>query len=224
MTTFTRVQLNPARRQGRKYLTNPQALHAAVQSSFPSDAVARDQRILWRLDQRGHKHVLYIVGSEEPTAAHIVEEAGWGARPQETADYDRLLTRIQKDQEWIFELLANPTKTINRGRNKRGKVVAHLSIPEQLKWLQRKAESLGADFGSPEQPTFQVTESKTLNFKKLRADGNTWDRVHLVTARYAGRLRVVDADKLRYALLNGVGRAKGYGCGLLTLARSPGEA
>lgn len=219
MATFTRVQLNPARRQGRKYLTNPQALHAAVQSSFPSDVVVKNERILWRLDQRGDQHTLYIVGPEVPTAAHIVEEAGWEVRPQETADYDRLLARIQEGQEWNFELLANPTKTLNRGQNRRGKVVAHLSIPEQTKWLVGKAESLGVDFGSAEQPTFQVTESKTLNFTKMRADGIKRDRVHLVTARFAGSLEVVDPDRLRRGLVNGIGRAKGYGCGLLTLAR-----
>ncbi|KMY22944.1 CRISPR-associated protein [Actinobaculum suis] len=219
MSTFTRVLLNPARRQGRKYLTNPQALHAAVQASFPSDVVVRDERILWRLDQRGHQHTLYIVGPEKPTAAHIVDEAGWEARPQETADYDRLLDRISEGQEWNFELLANPTKTINRGRAKRGKVVAHLSIPEQTKWLFGRAESLGVDFGSAEQPSFQVTESKTLNFVKRATDGNSQHRIHLVTARFAGSLKVVDANKLRYGLVNGIGRAKGYGCGLLTLAR-----
>ncbi|MEW6927243.1 type I-E CRISPR-associated protein Cas6/Cse3/CasE [Trueperella pyogenes] len=219
MATFTRVQLNPARRQGQKYLNNPQALHAAVQASFPSDVVVKNERILWRLDQRGHQHTLYIVGPEMPTAAHIVEEAGWEVRPQETADYDRLLTRIQKGQEWNFELLANPTKTINRGRERRGRVVAHLSILEQVKWLFGKAESLGVDFGSAEQPTFQVTESKTLNFTKMRGDGTERDRVHLVTARFAGSLKVVDPDRLRHGLVNGIGRAKGYGCGLLTLAR-----
>lgn len=218
MATFTRVQLNPARRQGRKYLTNPQALHAAVQASFPNDVVVKNERILWRLDQRGHQHTLYIVGPEKPTAAHIVDEAGWEVRPQETADYDRLLERIHEGQEWNFELLANPTKAINRGRGLRGKVVAHLSVPEQTKWLFGKAESLGVDFGSVEQPSFHVTESKNLNFTKRGDDGRV-RHVHLVTARFAGSLKVIDANKLRYGLLNGIGRAKGYGCGLLTLAR-----
>lgn len=219
MTTFTRVQLNPARRQGRKYLTNPHALHAAVMASFPTDVVQTDQRILWRLDQRGNQHILYIVGPEKPTAKHFVEEAGWDTRPQETANYDRLLTRIAEGDTWTFELLANPTKSINRGHDQRGKVVAHLSIPEQIKWLQGKAEHLGVAFGSPDLPSFQVTESKTLNFSKQNAQSKRRNRIHLVTARYAGSLEVVDPEKFRKALVNGVGRAKGYGCGLITLAR-----
>ncbi|MDP9805888.1 CRISPR system Cascade subunit CasE [Trueperella bonasi] len=218
MTTFSRVLINPARRQGRKYLANPHALHAAVRASFPPDIDQSSQRILWRLDQQGHEHALYIVGPEKPTAAHIVEEAGWESRPQETADYDRLLSRIKQGQEWHFELLANPTKTINRGRDTRGKVVAHLSIFEQLKWLQRKSETMGVYLGPPDEPSFQVTESKTLNFRRSIESKN--GRVHLVTARYAGTLKIVDAEKLRQVLVAGIGRAKGYGCGLLTLARS----
>jgi len=34
-----------------------------------------------------------------------------------------------------------------------------------------------------------------------------------------GRLEVDDVELFRHALLNGMGRAKAYGCGLMTLAR-----
>ena len=35
---------------------------------------------------------------------------------------------------------------------------------------------------------------------------------------FDGSLTVTDPEKLRHALSNGIGRAKGYGCGMLTLA------
>lgn len=220
MTTFTKVLINPARRQGRIYLTNPNALHAAVRYCFPSDVDQTKERILWRLDQREHENVLYIVGPEKPTAAHIVEEAGWDERPQQTADYGRMLVQLTRGQRWNFELLANPTKSLNQGRDKRGKVVAHLSAYEQMKWLHRRAESMGVSFGPLDESTAKVIESKKLNFRKRGQSGKEGRSIHLVTARYAGTLEVVDVDKLRETLTNGVGRAKGYGCGLLTLARS----
>ncbi len=222
MTTFTKVLINPARRQGHKYLLNPNALHAAVRYCFPDDVDQSDQRILWRLDQREHEHALYIVGPEKPTAAHIVEEAGWDTRPQQTADYGRFLTQLKKGQRWNFELLANPTKTLNQGRDKRGKVVAHLSNAEQMKWLHKKAETMGVSFGELGNSTARIIERKTLDFRKTRADGSEGARVHIVTARYAGTLEVVDAEKLQATLVKGVGRAKGYGCGLLTLAQNKG--
>ncbi|PFX01250.1 CRISPR-associated endoribonuclease Cse3 [Nocardia farcinica] len=42
--------------------------------------------------------------------------------------------------------------------------------------------------------------------------------VTLHTATYEGRLEVTDPERLTTALLNGIGPAKAYGCGLLTLA------
>ena len=41
----------------------------------------------------------------------------------------------------------------------------------------------------------------------------------LQTITYEGNLRVTDADLFRKSLTRGVGRARGYGCGLISLAR-----
>lgn len=219
MATFTKVLINPARRQGRKYLTNPHMLHAAVMHGFPPDCDTSTERILWRLDERGHEHILYVVGPEKPTIDHIVEEAGWDVRPPQSADYDRLLSQLTKGQKWNFELVANPTHTIPVQGGKRGKVVAHSTAAKQLEWLHRKAESMGVSFGTLANSSAQVVGKKTLDFHRSRPNGERGNRVHLVTARFSGQLEVVDADKLRATLIGGVGRAKGYGCGLLTLAR-----
>lgn len=219
MATFTKILLNPARRKGREYLTNPHKLHAAVMAAFPPDLTSSEERVLWRLDQRGHEHVLYVVGPEKPTAAHIVDEAGWEARPQQTADYDRLLSQLVKGQKWAFELVANPTQSVSAEGKKRGRVVAHVGAGNQLEWLHKKADSMGVNFGALDESTAQVVGKKNLDFIRTRPNGERGQRVHLVTARFAGELEVVDVEKLRSTLVGGVGRAKGYGCGLLTLAR-----
>lgn len=219
MATFTKVLLNPARREGRKYLTNPNALHAAVMAAFPPDIDQSSERVLWRLDERGHEHVLYVVGPEKPNFDHVVESAGWDVRPAQNADYDRFLSQLMKGQRWNFELVANPTRTEYRGRDKRGKVVAHVSAPEQLKWLHKKAEGMGVSFMSDGESTARVVGRGTSDFGRKDSEGRKTSRVHLVTARFSGQLEVTDAEKLRATLVRGVGRGKGYGCGLLTLAR-----
>ncbi|MEJ5927026.1 type I-E CRISPR-associated protein Cas6/Cse3/CasE [Corynebacterium sp. H128] len=219
MTTFTKVLINPARRKGRSYLTNPHTLHAAVMSSFPPDMDLSTERVLWRLDKRDHEHILYLVGPEKPTAAHIVDEAGWDVRPQQTADYDRLLSQLVKGQRWSFELVANPTYSETVANKERGKVKAHVSAPKQLEWLHKKAEYMGVSFGPLGESSAQVVGRKTLDFNRTRPDGTRGNRVHLVTARFAGQLEVTDVEKLRRTLVTGIGRGKGYGCGLLTLAR-----
>lgn len=218
MATFTKILLNPARRQGRKLLTNPQALHAAVCACFPPDMNQNQGRVLWRLDQRSHENILYIVGPEKPTAVHIVEQAGWDTRPAQSAQYDRLLGQLKKGQQWYFELVANPTKSLRRGGEQRGRVVALLSAPDQLAWLHSKADSMGVSFGTLQESTAQVGERESISFKR-NFSAERSPKVHLVKVRYRGCLEVTDAEKLRQTLVRGVGRAKGYGCGLLTLAR-----
>jgi CRISPR system Cascade subunit CasE len=66
-----------------------------------------------------------------------------------------------------------------------------------------------------------ITARDRLSFTKNAS--YTGPRVSLATATYQGRLRVTDADLLRDKLLTGIGPAKAYGCGLLTLAPLPAE-
>ena len=52
-------------------------------------------------------------------------------------------------------------------------------------------------------------------FKKNREEKS---RVKLLAVTYEGLLTVTDADAFRKALVNGIGREKAYGMGLLTVA------
>ncbi|MDK8814241.1 type I-E CRISPR-associated protein Cas6/Cse3/CasE [Corynebacterium sp. MSK073] len=232
MSTLTKILINPQRRQGRKLLANPQAMHAAVAASFPPDVAHESGRILWRLDGGAHHHSLYVVGPEKPTDHVIVEQAGWDTRPGQSVEYDRLLNSLTKGQRWIFELVANPTYSQANG-GKRGKVKAHVSVEHQLEWLYRRAENAGFELApragddvsddersrwSVEEET-AIIERKTLDFRK----GNGNRRVRIATARYRGTLEVKDPEALRHTLTHGIGRARGYGCGMMTLARPMGS-
>ena len=62
-----------------------------------------------------------------------------------------------------------------------------------------------------ELPEVVVKDSQTIDFTR---QGST---VTLTSAVYDGVLVVDDPELLRTALLDGIGRAKGYGFGLLTL-------
>jgi CRISPR system Cascade subunit CasE len=230
MTTFSKVMLNPLRRQGAKLLTQPQAMHAAVAGAFPPDVSTTESRILWRVDRTNNSTVLYVVGPEKPSLEHIVEQAGWETRPGQSADYTRLLDSLKKGQRWRFELVANPTYSEWRD-GKRGKVKAHVSEKHQLEWLYAKAPSAGFELAPiPEEPDAdlgnweltdlpQILERKTLDFQKSSQVGKRRSRTNIVQARYSGVLKVSDADALRTTLQQGIGRARGYGCGLMTLAR-----
>lgn len=230
MITLTRILLNPQSRGGRRLLTNPQAMHAAVRASFPPDIDETDARVLWRVDRHENTHTLYIVGPEEPDRRVIVDQAGWATRPGETADYEPFLDRLMRGQHWAFRLVANPVSSAApEPGQKRGRVVPHVTAAQQEAWLAERAAASGFtltladenDAGVP--PSVLVTERRALTFSKDRGSngpsGGRRREVTLRTARFDGVLEVTDVDVLRGALTHGLGRAKAYGCGLITLAR-----
>lgn len=227
MTTLTRILINPQLRQGRKLLTNPHAMHAAVSAAFPPDIDSTEARLLWRIDRNRNENVLYIVGPEKPTASGIVEQAGYDTRPAQSLDYTRFLGTLRKGQRWRFELLANPTYS-KANNGKRGKVKAHVSVEHQLEWLYSRADKAGFALAprandavsederarwSVEDET-AIVERRTLNFRK----GENRRHIRIATARYRGTLEVTDPQLLHSTLTQGIGRARGYGCGLMTLA------
>ncbi|MEV5086000.1 type I-E CRISPR-associated protein Cas6/Cse3/CasE, partial [Streptomyces sp. NPDC056159] len=65
-----------------------------------------------------------------------------------------------------------------------------------------------------------VRDKRALAFDKSHStvQGGRRAPVSLVTVTFDGRLEVTDPQLLRRALTQGIGKAKAYGCGLLTLA------
>lgn len=214
---LTRMAINPARRQSRFLLGSPQALHAAVLAGFPPGTPTGTVtgRVLWRVDEeRDHVIWLYVVSPDKPDLTHLVEQAGWPTQAAwETRDYASFLGRIKAGQRWAFRLTANPVRTVTSedGISKR---LGHVTAAQQRDWLLERAGSNG----------FRVTETVNgvpdvvVSNRVKRAFRRGEKRVTLSTARFDGQLEVTSADALRLLLSNGLGRAKGYGCGLLTLA------
>ncbi|RRD03642.1 type I-E CRISPR-associated protein Cas6/Cse3/CasE [Arachnia propionica] len=208
---LTRTFLNARRAGARKLILSPQAMHAAVLSGFPPGP--EEQRPLWRLDSDDPlRPALYIVSERCPDLTHIEEQAGWPTQPTtQSAGYSGLLDSLGQDQQWGFRLTANPTHRVRSGE--KFKIYAHVTVAQQTDWLLSRAGELGIDFGNPESPDFLVTEHQS---KRFRRGGGT---VTIGTATFNGVLTITDPDKLRLALTQGIGRAKAYGCGLMTLAR-----
>lgn len=209
---LSRMYLNERLRQTKRLLANPQAMHAAVLAAFPP---GREDRVLWRIDRDGHRTALIVVSGSVPSFEHLQEQAGWRNEPSwETRDYDRLLDRLQRGQEYAFRLVANPAgiRSYDDGRKRR---VVHRSVPHQRRWLLERAERIGVEFlpaGPEAEPEILVSARSTLRFPRN-------DRtVTLGQARFEGALRIVEVDALRTALVEGIGRGKAYGNGLMTLA------
>jgi len=220
---LTRMEINPRRRAARRYLGSPQVMHAAVESAFP--AATAGERRLWRVDTAGEAVWLYIVSATRPDLTHIVEDIG---RPTttswETKDYQPFLERLEEGQVWGFRLTANPTHSGRRGPDAPDtQRFGHLTVSHQEQWLTERMTGWGARavVASPGEgealSSFSVMGREIVQFSHQR--GGARSRVTLTRTSYEGLLEVESAEKLRSALVNGMGHAKAYGCGLMTLAR-----
>lgn len=214
---LTRFEINAARRGAQKLLGSPQAMHAAVLSSFPPSEQA--ERVLWRIDSGSVHHRLYMASRREPDLAHLVEQAGWPTTETwMTRDYSSLLASLKAGQEWGFRLTANPTRSVRLGEKTRSQRVGHVTAAHQLEWFTSRTHQWGFDTTGDEGPRAAVTRRATRNFRR-KGQGVT-----LVVAQFDGVLRVTDPDALRRVLTEGIGPAKAYGCGLLTLAPTTSTA
>jgi len=225
---LSRVFLNPMRRETRNWSASPQRMHAAVLHGFAEQSTAN--RPLWRLDRGAHRYELYVVSADRPDLSHLVELGGWSTHVADIADYRPFLDSIRPGRRYLFRLRANPVRStkdrVDPGG--RGRVVNVGSREKQESWLLGRSGSWGfevpdnaADPHGAEgvvlgRRNLVLTERETLRFSKLADDSRL--QVTLATAQFDGLLEVTDADRLREVLVGGVGRAKAYGCGLLTLA------
>ncbi|MFI0990485.1 type I-E CRISPR-associated protein Cas6/Cse3/CasE [Streptomyces exfoliatus] len=255
---LTRFRINTARPGSRRLLSSPQALHAAVMSSFPTllptDGPGTDgQRVLWRLDQNARAEVmLFVVSPDRPDLTHLVEQAGWPAVATsdspgwQTRPYAPLLDRLAKGERWSFRLTANPVHHIRRTSDEPRKRTAHLTPIHQMGWLLDPDRQERSGFRILEKPDdkrllpagtthnkhphhgdryeLTVRDHRALAFDKSRdAGAPRKSQVSIVTVTFDGRLEVTDPAAMRRTLTGGLGKAKAYGCGLMTLAPLPAE-
>jgi CRISPR system Cascade subunit CasE len=111
--------------------------------------------------------------------------------------------RFARDQILVFRLRANPT--VKRDGKRHG----YLREEDQIRWLWRKAEEGG----------FGVVDVRVRPENSLTARRISGPPMSFLSVVFEGRLRVFDPERFLDTVRNGVGSAKGFGFGLLSLAR-----
>lgn len=205
---LSKIPLDPANRTTRELMTSPAKIHGAIEQSFQGDR----KRNLWRIDRFSEGYHLYLLSEEPPLVQNISINFGVAAQEQIlTRSYDPLLQKIQGGQIWQFRLIANPVKSVFDKNSERGKVVAHVTPQQQKKWLLDRS----ADYGfALDSDRFDVVKSDWKKFKK-----NGGKNVSLKIATFEGYLTVTNEAVFRNTLVTGIGRAKAYGCGMLTVMK-----
>lgn len=226
---FTRFQMNPQMRGSVRLAASPQRLHATVLSAFPPSAPSNPGgRVLWRLDTPSrHEWNLYIVSPRRPSLQQLQSECGWSEEESwRTAEYGPFLDRLTAGQKWTFRLAANPTYSVAGPRGSRGKRRPHVTASQQREWLLERANSwgfrvpelirTGASSPNSAAPSVKVSSRERLGFERGRGDSRS--QVTITRAQFDGLLEVTDEERLRTALVHGMGPARAYGCGLMSLA------
>lgn len=123
---------------------------------------------------------------------------------------------LRTGQVLAFRLRANPTKRLCHGVNGKGEPCDNVRVPlykegEQRAWLARKAEAAGFV------PVRVDVRRDPPLVDTVRGAVGESRRLTLASAQFDGLLAVTDPERLRAALEAGIGTAKGFGFGLLSL-------
>jgi CRISPR system Cascade subunit CasE len=186
-----------------KNVRNPYDWHRALWRLFP-DQPEQQRTFLFRIEQqRPGQGAQVLMQSETPPSPYDAEVRVVAAPKQVD------LSMLSQGLSLRFMLTANVIKTIRDVKDPERAVRVPLIKEEQrLEWLQRK---LG---GSAVLESVQITSNPPLFFKRRERAGK------LVAVTFEGRLQLSDPVAFQQLVQHGVGPAKSFGCGMLSIARA----
>lgn len=204
---LSRVQIDTDNRRKIRNLTHLGAYHDWVERSFPSE-IAKEERTrkLWRIDHLHGKEYLLIVSKEKPALAEFCRYGVEGSAASK--DYDILLEKLKVGMKCRFRVVLNPVVAVSAGLGKRGRIMPHVTVQQQMDYLKARAESQGfslTDGG------YDITERDYAVWRK----GNK--RIRLSRVAYEGVLAITDIELFHRLLTEGMGKKKAYGFGMMTV-------
>ena len=201
--------LNPRCREARTDLSDPYELHRTLSRAFPDQSEGGAGDVLWRLDvdRRSGMSSVLVQSSLPPRWENITQRSPEYFALRE-AGRDALKTRELPALQFVagqcfhFRLRANPTV------KREGKRHGLLTEEEQSNWLVRKGGNHG----------FRLLNVRVVSEppRESREKGRS---MKFASVLFDGQLCVTDPDQFAAAWREGIGSAKGFGFGLLSIAR-----
>lgn len=199
---LSQLSLNVQSPEARRDLLNPYELHRTLLSVF--DTTRQEAGVLYRVEG-GHDGPRALVQS--------VSRGEWSRLPEDYLRHDREPESVETHcwrpafacgQVLRFRLRASPC--FKRGRQR----LAWLGPPEQLAWLERQAQASGCEV--------RQAEVASEGLVRLPLRGRQRSVITHGAALFDGLMSVNDPALLAAAIRGGLGRAKAFGCGLLSVA------
>lgn len=207
---LSRVRIDEDNRQKISKLNHLGAYHNWVEQSFPDEINSGIRsRKLWRIDiLKGEKYLLVV--SEAKPEISLLEKYGVPHSGQ-FKSYGDFINHLENGITARFRVTLNPVMAVSTGKSsgKRGRIVPHVTVDQQLQYLKQKSLVNGFSLKDDE---FIITER---SFELLKKSNQKALRISKVS--YEGNLKITDIEKFRKSLIHGIGKKKAYGCGLLTV-------
>ncbi|HEY89504.1 MAG TPA: type I-E CRISPR-associated protein Cas6/Cse3/CasE [Thermoflexia bacterium] len=220
---LSRLILNPRTRRVQRELANPYELHRTLMRAFPENLPA-GERVLFRVDVAPRTGVPAVL-----LQSHTRPDWAWlgapGARDYlirspATKEFNLTFT---SGQTLAFRLRANPTVKHSAPGEKQGRRDPLYREADQRAWLERKGQIGG----------FRIIQVHIVGEGNLygrqplpkkgappEADKSSRPRFHKLTfhaVRFEGLLQVTNPEQLWQTVQTGIGSAKSFGFGLLSL-------
>lgn len=199
---LSQLILNPRSRQVQAELRDPYQMHRTFSKAFgDGEGEYKSARCLFRVDESADGRTLkaLVQSRVEPDWDRLTASEGYFAGDPMVKEFS---TDVPEGRLLQFRLRANPA--VKRD----GKRVGIYKEAERLEWIRRKAEDNG----------FRILDARVASDGKQH--GTTRENLATVHAAavFEGVLEVTDVDRFSTALESGIGSAKGFGFGLLSIA------
>jgi CRISPR system Cascade subunit CasE len=207
---LSRIILNQGSTVSRRALSSLFEMHRSIWKAFPDKDDGGTGRILFRVEPVNPKKPIVILVQSEIMPDWNKVLLGFLDSFEGPKEYN---PQIQPGMELRFRLKANPTarRTLKNNNDKDSPITKRVGLlreEEQKDWLIRKAQLSG----------FTLIDYRIQSSGDYKCRKNGMELSHHFVD-YEGIIKVTDLELFKVALKNGIGSGKGFGFGLLSIAR-----
>jgi CRISPR system Cascade subunit CasE len=200
---LTKLVLDPMDRLTMRTVSDAYRLHKFVMAGFAK--YDKPSRVLYRLEPEARERALHLlVQSCQKPNWNNADEYQKFILELKTKDFN---PQFRAGAQYRFRFRANPVVTRD---GKRHGLIRDAAL---INWLRKKEVQAGATFSS----VLVIDEGYITGQKRNVA---RIDLVKIKTVRFEGQLKITDPTLFGKTFLAGIGPAKAFGCGMLSLARA----
>jgi CRISPR system Cascade subunit CasE len=208
------LRLNLRSRRVQRELSNRYELHRTLMHAYKPEKPP-EERLLYRSEEARTGINILVQTITRPDWSFFSENEFEGylldlpENPQMKI-FDPVFSR---GQQLVFRLQANPTRRLSSQKEEEAsKRIGLYKEEDQFTWLTRKGQEAG----------FTPLDVRTTNLGLVLGKQRKEDQTHhikMLGVQFDGILQVTDAAAFSSTLCSGIGSGKGFGFGLLSLAR-----